>query len=181
MSRPIDVAPFLPTTPPTRPIIRPTHPAIKPVSIPRKETTMDERTREPVKDHRRGHQPALQLGPASAGARHHGRGFRGACRLPPHASLSARPRTSGAGGVRPRRAVAVRRQQHPLRHLDQDRRMGARQAFALGAADPRLAIRSCGTSARPRCITSSIRRGSSRRTARPAWSACVAPSIRRSD
>ena len=40
--------PFLPTTPPTRPIInRP--PAIKPESIPRKETTMDERTREPVK------------------------------------------------------------------------------------------------------------------------------------
>ena len=44
---------------------------------------------------------------------------------------------AGAGGIRSRRAAAVRRQQHPLRHLDQDRRMGARQAVALGAADPR--------------------------------------------
>ena len=41
-------------------------------------------------------------------------------------------------------------------------------------------IRSCGTSARPPCITSSMRRGSSRRTARPACSACAAPSRRRS-
>ena len=41
------------------------------------------------------------------------------------------------------------------------------------------AIRSCGTSARPPCTTSSIRPGSSRRTARPAWSACAAPSTLR--
>ena len=93
--------------------------------------------REPRKITRRGHQPALQLGPPSAGARHHGRRFRGARRLPPAAALSARPRARRAGEVRPRRAAAVRRQQHPLRHLDQDRRMGARQAFALDAADPR--------------------------------------------
>ena len=44
---------------------------------------------------------------------------------------------AGAGEIRSRRAAGVRRQQHPLHHLDQDRRMGARQAFALGAADAR--------------------------------------------
>ena len=43
-------------------------------------------------------------------------------------------RQAGAGEVRPRRAPGVRRQQHPLHHLDQDRRMGARQALPLGAA-----------------------------------------------
>ena len=50
---------------------------------------MDERTRDPRQDHRRRHQPALQLGPPPAGARHHGRRFRGARRLPPHAPLPA--------------------------------------------------------------------------------------------
>ena len=39
---------------------------------------------------------------------------------------------AGAGEVRPRRAAGVRRQQHPLHHLDQDRRMGARQALRAG-------------------------------------------------
>ena len=39
-------------------------------------------------------------------------------------------------------------------------------------------IRSCGTSARRRCITSFMRPGSSRRIARPASSACAAPSRR---
>jgi tripartite-type tricarboxylate transporter receptor subunit TctC len=34
-----------------------------------------------------------------------------------------------------RRAAALRRQQYPLRDIHQDRRMGARQAFALRAAD----------------------------------------------
>ena len=42
------------------------------------------------------------------------------------------------------------------------------------------AIRSCGISARPRCITGSTRHGSSRRTAGRVSSACAAPSIRRS-
>ena len=99
---------------------------------------MDDITkREPRKITRRGHQPALQLGPPSAGARHHGRRLRGARRLPPPAALPARPRPCRAGEIRSRRAAAVRRQQHPLRHLDQDRRMGPRQAFALDAADPR--------------------------------------------
>ena len=54
---------------------------------------MDETVR---KDHRRGHQPALQLGPRAAGARHHGRRFRGARRLPPPAPLPARPRATQA-------------------------------------------------------------------------------------
>ena len=88
-------------------------------------------------DHRRGHQSALQLGPPSAGARHHGGRFRGARRLPAHAPLPARARPSRARSVRPRRAPALRRQQYPLRHLDQDRRVGARQAFALGAPGAR--------------------------------------------
>ena len=48
--------------------------------------------------------------------------------------LPARPRPPGAGELQPRRAAGVRRQQHPLPDLDQDRRMGARQALALGAA-----------------------------------------------
>ena len=88
-------------------------------------------------DHRRRHQPALQLGPRAAGARHHGGRFRGAGRLPPPAPLPAVAGAAGAGEIRPRRAAGVRRQQHPLPHLDQDRRVGARQALALGAAHPR--------------------------------------------
>ncbi len=47
------------------------------------------------------------------------------------------PRAGRARSLRSRRAPALRRQQYPLRHLDQDRRMGARQAFALGAAHAR--------------------------------------------
>src|ERR1041385_3229474 len=40
---------------------------------------------------------------------------------------------------------------------------------ALGNSEPRApGSRSCGTSARPPCTTSSTRRGSRRRTARPA-------------
>src|SRR5580704_5946663 len=33
--------------------------------------------------------------------------------------------------------LGVRRQQYPLHHLDEDRRMGARQVLPLGAANPR--------------------------------------------
>ena len=44
--------------------------------------------------------------------------------------------SSGAGEVRARRAPGLRRQQHPLHHLDQDRRMGARQALPFRAAHP---------------------------------------------
>ena len=123
---------------------------------------MDERTREPVKITAEDINPRYNWGRASAGARHHGRRFRGARRLPPPAPLSPRPRagrrwrTSDLGAL-----LRVRRQQHPLRHLDQDRRMGARQAVALGAAARATASRSCGISARPPCITSSIRHGSS--------------------
>ena len=87
-------------------------------------------------DQRRGHQPAPQLGPRAALARHHGRRLRGARRFPPPAPLPPRPRQAGTGEVRTWRAAGVRRQQHPLSHLDQDRRVGARQAGALGAADP---------------------------------------------
>ena len=46
---------------------------------------MDDITREPTGHPRRGHQSAIQLGPPSAGPRHHGRRFRGARRLPPAA------------------------------------------------------------------------------------------------
>ena len=35
-----------------------------------------------------------------------------------------------------RRAPGFRRQQHPLHHLHQDWRMGARQALSMGAAHP---------------------------------------------
>ena len=110
-------------------------PAGQPIRIT--ESTHGRENAPSGEDHRRGHQPALQLGPPPAGARHHGRRLRGARRLPPHAPLPARPGASRARSLRSRRAAAVRRQQHPLRHLDQDRRMGARQAVALGAADPR--------------------------------------------
>ena len=88
-------------------------------------------------DQRRRHQSPLQLGPGAAGARHHGGRFRGTRRLPPPAPLPAEPGQAGAGKIRARRAARVRRQQYPLHHLDQDRRVGARQALPLGAADPR--------------------------------------------
>ena len=133
-----------------------------------------------AQDQRRGHQPALQLGPPPAGARHHGRRLRGARRLPPAAPLSARPRARRAGEVRPRRAAAVRRQQHPLRHLDQDRRMGPRQAFALDAADPRPGSDPVGLRLGRRPSQALFAVAASPRTARPASSACAAPSIRRS-
>ena len=84
---------------------------------------------------RRGYRPALQLGARAAGARHHGRRLRGARRLPPPAPLSAGAGPAGAGEVRPRRAAGDGRQQHPLPHLHQDRRVGARQDLPLGAAD----------------------------------------------
>ena len=45
----------------------------------------------------------------------------------------ARPRQAGAGKIRAWRAARLRRQQYPLLHLDQDRRVGARQAVPLGA------------------------------------------------
>ena len=47
------------------------------------------------------------------------------------------PGAAGAGAVRPRRAAAVRREQHPLRLGHQDRRVGARQARPLRAAGAR--------------------------------------------
>ena len=87
----------------------------------------------PDDDPRRGRQPALQLGPGAAGARHHGCRLRGAGRLPAAASLPARPREAGAGEIRAWLAARLRRQQYPLLHLDQDRRVGARQAVPLGA------------------------------------------------
>ena len=45
--------------------------------------------------------------------------------------------TPGAGEVRARRAPGLRRQQHSLHHLHQDRRMGARQALPFRASHPR--------------------------------------------
>ncbi len=52
-------------------------------------------------------------------------------------AIGCRARQAGAGEIRARRAAGLRRQQYPLHHLDQDRRMGARQALPLGAAHPR--------------------------------------------
>ncbi len=62
--------------------------------------------------------------------------FGGARRLPAAASLSRLARVKKAlenselGAL-----LVIRRQQHPVHHVDQDRRMGARQAFTLGAAN----------------------------------------------
>src|SRR6516162_6689389 len=92
----------------------------------------DSHGRDGPQDQRRRYQPALQLGPGVAGARHHGGRLRGTGRLPPAAPLSAEPRQASAGEVRARRAARLRRQQHPLHHLDQDRRVGARQALPVG-------------------------------------------------
>ncbi len=80
---------------------------------------------------------ALALEPRAAGAGPHQCRFRGARRFPPPACLPARPGEGGAEGVEPRRAAALRRQQHPLCHGHQDRRMGARQALPLRAAGRR--------------------------------------------
>src|SRR5262249_6307449 len=95
----------------------------------------DSHGRDGPQDQRRRYQSALQLGPGVAGARHHGGRLRGTGRLPPAAPLSAEPRQAGAGKIRARRAARLRRQQHPLHHLDQDRRAGARQALPLLARD----------------------------------------------
>ena len=97
----------------------------------------DPHGRHGPQDQRRRHQPALQLGPRAAGARHHGGRFRGAGRLPAAPPLSALARAPGAGEIRARRAPGLRRQQYPLHHLHQDRRVGARQALPLGAARAR--------------------------------------------
>ena len=145
------------------------------------ETPMDDITkRDPVKITRRGHQPALQLGPPSAGARHHGRRFRGARRLPPPAPLPARPRASrrwrSPTSARCCCSTTTTSATSPRPRSANGRATSSRAGRCCRAA----ATRSCGTSARPPCTTSSIRPGSSRRTARPAWSACAAPSIRRS-
>ena len=93
--------------------------------------------RDGPQNQRRRHQPALQLGAGPAGARHDGSRFRGTGRLSPAAPVSAEPGQAGAGELGARRAARLRRQQHPLRHLDEDRRMGARQAVPVGAARPR--------------------------------------------
>ena len=89
--------------------------------------------------------------------------------------LPAEPRQAGAGEIRPRRAARLRRQQHPLHHLDQDRRVGARQAVPLGAAlrDGDPILWDFGSAA---VHPGSTRPGSSRKTARPGSSACAAPS-----
>ena len=81
---------------------------------------------------RRGHRPALQLGPGAAGARHHGRRLRGARRLPPPAPLPAGARPAGAGEVRPRRAAGDGRQQHPLPHLAPRSASGSATRSAAG-------------------------------------------------
>ncbi len=58
-------------------------------------------------------------------------------RLRPAARGPARAGEGRARGVRPRRAAAVRPEQHPLRHEHAHRRVGARQERALGAAAAR--------------------------------------------
>ena len=120
-----------PTAPRTSPIIRSTITAPQARSRDKEEPPHG---RHRPQDHRRGHQPALQLGARAAGVRRDGRGFRAARRLPPPAQLSPRARPAGARQIRARRAAGDGRQQHPLSHLDQDRRVGARQDLPLGAA-----------------------------------------------
>ena len=104
---------------------------------PSGETLMDQispRTRSRAEDLR----PALSLGARTCrrwgtmGGR-----LRGARRFRPPAPLPLGRAQAGAGELRPRRAAALRRQQHPLRHRHQDRRMGARQALPLRAARQR--------------------------------------------
>ena len=103
-------------------------------------------------------------------ARRHDGGRLGAAdRLRAAAGGPARPREEASlAGVRPRRAAAVRPEQHPLRHEHPYRRVGARQERPLGAVAARRRSRSCGTSARPPGTTSCTRRGCRRRTSAPA-------------
>ena len=62
-----------------------------------------------------------------------GGGLGAAHRLPAAALGPARSRQGGARGLRPRRAAALRPEQHPLRHEHAHRRVGARQERALRA------------------------------------------------
>ena len=89
-------------------------------------------------------------------------------------------RAPGARELRPRRASPLRRQQHPLRHRDQDRRMGARQALPLRAAGPRRRADRLGLRLGRGPSPALLRLARCRRTARPACSACAArcPAVR---
>ena len=116
-------------------------------------------------DHRRGHQPALQLGPRAAGARHHGRRFRGARGLPPAPPLPAVAREAGAGQVRARRAAGASTSTTSATSPRPRSASGSATSSRAGRCSPAPASRSCGTSARPPCTTSSTRRGSRRRIA----------------
>ncbi len=86
----------------------------------------------------------------------------------------------GAGEIRTRRLARLRRQQHPLHHLDQDRRMGARQALALGAADTHGRADSVGFRLRRRASQTLYAVAGAGQLQGRARSACAAPSTRRS-
>ena len=86
----------------------------------------------------------------------------------------ARPREGGAGGLRPRRAAALRPEQPPLRDEHGDRDMGARQEHPLRAACSATRIRSSGTSARRRATISSTARGFPSRAGGPGCRRCAA-------
>ncbi len=105
---------------------------------PSGERAMNKRTTEPRVVTEAGRVAAtrseLALGPRAAGAGPHQCRLRDARRFPPPAPLSPRPGQAGPEELQPRRAAGLRRQQHPLSHRHQDRRMGARQALPLRAA-----------------------------------------------
>ena len=97
---------------------------------------MDERTRDPIKITAEDINPRYNWGrhlPCSAlwVSTSRNASIIGACTAT--AWRARKPRSRQATSAR----CFVRRQQRPLRHLDQDRRMGARQALALCAADAR--------------------------------------------
>ncbi len=122
----------------------------------------------------RRHRSASPLGPAAAGAGPHAGRFRGARQLPAAARLSACAHARGARGVGTGCAAVLRPAQHPLHDEHGDRRMGARQADPLFAADRQRRSRTSGTSGRRRSITGCTRRGCTTITAAPDCSACAA-------
>ena len=77
---------------------------------------------------------ALALEPRAAGAGPHAMSISRCASISAACMPIGSTGRGGAEGFELRRAAALRRQQHPLCHRHQDRRMGARQALPLRAA-----------------------------------------------
>ncbi len=143
-------------------------PTMRPPAAQQQEVAGDAPWTTPVRRiSRRRHQPALQLGPRAAGARHHG------------GSISRNRSTTAASPLPAARASSMALEKSELgallvfdvnniRYITSTKigEWERDKLSPLGAALARPASRSCGISAPPPSTTSSTRRGLRRRTAR---------------